>query len=277
LTASSSVLVAADGTLSGQGAITNGVTVSGTLAPGGGVGTLTTGPLALASGARIEWQASDWTGAAGSGYDQLAAASLDLSAASAVTVMLRAEALANFSESPATFTLVHTSSGCSGFDAAKFTLDTAAFSLATGTWAVQQNGNDLLLSYTPRTPFEAWQLAEFGAQAGNPLLAGDMADPDGDGLPNLLEFALDTHPQEAAATTIVHDLENVDGTSYLRLTISRNPAATDLNFSVQTTSDPSDPDTWTDADTVIEDETPKLVVRDKLAGPRRFIRLRVTR
>jgi len=128
------------------------------------------------------------------------------------------------------------------------------------------------------TPFQRWQLAEFGTQAGNPLLAGDMADPDGDGLPNLLEFALATQPNEAGTTTIVHDLENIDGTSCLRLTIPRNPAASDLIFTVQTTSDPSDPYAWTDNDTVIEENTPtQLVVRDTLAGPRRFIRLRVSR
>jgi hypothetical protein len=127
------------------------------------------------------------------------------------------------------------------------------------------------------TPFQTWQRDEFGPQADNPLLAGDMADPDGDGLSNLLEFALGTKPNQAGATTIVHDLESIDGTHYLRLTISRNPAATDLTFTVQTTTDLSDPNAWTDADTVIEEKTPKLVVRDKLAGPRRFIRLRVTR
>ena len=192
LPAGGGVIVATNGTLSGAGSVPSGIAVSGTLAPGHGIGTLTTGPVAATTGARLEWQAGDWAGVAGSGYDTIIAASLDLTDATAVTVVLKAESLANFSESPAVFTLVQTAAGISGFEAGKFTIDAAAFPGPTGTWDVRRSGNALELGYTPPTPFEVWQRTKFGMEAGNPLLAGEMADPDDDGRPNLLEYALRT-------------------------------------------------------------------------------------
>lgn len=278
LPAGGGVIVATNGTLSGGGSITSGVAVSGTLAPGHGIGTLTTGPLVMDTGARLEWQAGDWNEVAGTGYDSIIAASLDLTDATAITVVLKAESPANFSESPAAFTLVQTTAGISGFDAGKFAIDATAFPGPTGSWEVRQSGNSLVLGYTPPTSFEVWQLTKFGMEAGNPLLAGDMADPDGDGRSNLMEYALGTDPNEAGPANVVFDLEDVAGTDFLRLTINRNPDAADVTFSVQTTGDPSDPVTWTGADTFIEENTPaRLIVRDTVAGPRRFIRLRVTR
>jgi hypothetical protein len=140
------------------------------------------------------------------------------------------------------------------------------------------SGNDLVIDYTPLTPFEAWQLAEFGPDAGNPLIAGELADPDGDGIVNLLEYALATAPNIPGITTIVRHMENVSGTDYLRLTIPKNPAATDLTYTVETTGDLSDSGSWSDTDALIEEDSPtQLIVRDTISGPRRFIRLRVTR
>ncbi len=278
LPAGGGVIVATNGTLSGAGSVPSGIAVSGTLAPGHGIGTLTTGPVAATTGARLEWQAGDWAGVAGSGYDTIIAASLDLTDATAVTVVLKAESLANFSESPAVFTLVQTAAGISGFEAGKFTIDAAAFPGPTGTWDVRRSGNALELGYTPPTPFEVWQRTKFGMEAGNPLLAGEMADPDDDGRPNLLEYALGSEPNEAGPANLVFDWQDVAGSACLRLTIDRNAEAADVTFTVQTTGDPSDPVTWTDADTFIEENTPaRLVVRDTGTGLRRFIRLRVTR
>jgi hypothetical protein len=62
------------------------------------------------------------------------------------------------------------------------------------------------------------------------------------------------------------------------MNIQRNPAATDVTYSVETAGDLAGPGSWSSANTFIEEETPSLlVVRDTLSGPQRFIRLRVTR
>jgi poly(3-hydroxybutyrate) depolymerase len=51
----------------------------------------------------------------------------------------------------------------------------------------------------PVVPLEAWRSAHFGASATNPDIAGDLADPDGDGVSNLLEYTNSTDPLVADA------------------------------------------------------------------------------
>jgi hypothetical protein len=46
----------------------------------------------------------------------------------------------------------------------------------------------------PRAELDIWRIESFGDQANDPKIAGDSADPDGDGLPNAIEFVLGTQP-----------------------------------------------------------------------------------
>jgi hypothetical protein len=46
----------------------------------------------------------------------------------------------------------------------------------------------------PEVPIETWRSARFGASAANAAIAGDSADPDGDGLTNLVEYTNGTDP-----------------------------------------------------------------------------------
>ena len=50
------------------------------------------------------------------------------------------------------------------------------------------------------TPFNVWRLAEFGTNANNSAISGDFADPDDDGIANLLEYALHLDPNVADVT-----------------------------------------------------------------------------
>ncbi len=50
------------------------------------------------------------------------------------------------------------------------------------------------MTVTAYTPTQVWQQTYFGKDRNNPAVAGDNADPDNDGLPNLLERALGTSP-----------------------------------------------------------------------------------
>jgi poly(3-hydroxybutyrate) depolymerase len=52
----------------------------------------------------------------------------------------------------------------------------------------------------PVVPIDAWRSAHFGASAINPDIAGDSADPDGDGISNLLEYTHGTDPLAANAS-----------------------------------------------------------------------------
>ncbi len=48
-------------------------------------------------------------------------------------------------------------------------------------------------------PVDAWRFEKFGPQANDALLAGDSADPDGDGQRNLAEYLAGTEPRDAAS------------------------------------------------------------------------------
>lgn len=274
----SPVEVETTATLSGEAVISQSLDVFGTLSPGNSIGAIDCGALTLQTGASIIWQIADWTGTQGTGYDQVAASSLDLSEAAALELKLESQSLQNFTDTAASFVLIETTSGIIGFDPETITVDAGGLPEATGHWAVRVDGNQVLLDYTPLTPFETWQAAEFGPDASNPLIAGESADPDSDGHANLLEYALGTDPNLPSVTGITIDFESVAGTDFLRMTIQRNPNATDVNFLVEATSDPTIPESWSATDTLVETDTPtQLVVRDTVTGPRRMMRLRVTR
>lgn len=152
LAAGSTTSVAAGATLAGNGSVTGPVNNSGTLAPGETLGTLTTGAVTMAAGARLEIQVGNWTGTAGSGWDILQAAGMSLAGTTSqpVVVKLSPLSLANFSESAKTLTLATSATAISGFSITSVTLDTTGMP-GTGTWALQLDGTsrNLLAVYTP--------------------------------------------------------------------------------------------------------------------------------
>ena len=74
---------------------------------------------------------------------------------------------------------------------------------------------------------------------------------------------------------IATDRESISGSDYFRITIPRNPAATDLQYAVEWSSDFA-PLSWSGTGLVTEQDTPSLlVVRDSvpIAGqPKRYYR-----
>jgi hypothetical protein len=82
-------------------------------------------------------------------------------------------------------------------------------------------------------PMDAWRYANFGADANLLEISGDLADPDGDGLSNLLEWAQGTSP--LSADSIRPELSLEPG--YLVLTYRRSLAARDVTFGVFETTD----------------------------------------
>ncbi|MBX7207730.1 MAG: glycoside hydrolase family 44 protein [Verrucomicrobiaceae bacterium] len=123
------------------------------------------------------------------------------------------------------------------------------------------------------TPIEAWRLAKFGS-AANTGNGADTATPAHDGIPNLIKYALNLDPFTAASHPITTDTT----TGHLRLTIPRNPAATDVTCTIEISTDLT---TWTTTGTTIEvNNATTLRARDNLPigdGPRRFLHLKVTR
>jgi hypothetical protein len=79
-------------------------------------------------------------------------------------------------------------------------------------------------------PYNVWKLAEFGANANNPAIAGDSADPDHDGIVNLLEYAFATNPNLANTNQFTG---NFSGQQF-QLQFPRNTSASDLTYIIQT-------------------------------------------
>lgn len=131
---------------------------------------------------------------------------------------------------------------------------------------------------------DAWQGGFFSAEdRANPALEatvwGDNADPDGDGLPNLLEFALNLSPVvNDSGGVLAPYLRSDGGTERLALTVSRR-LGTDVTLELEASSDLV---TWETiggpASTSAAGTTATFEDTTALGGPTpRFIRLRVAR
>lgn len=143
-----------------------------------------------------------------------------------------------------------------------------------GSASATVDGQTVTTAIAVLSPFAAWQQQNFGPNAGNPAIAGEGADPDADGLANLLEYALGSNPLVANASGVVVDTT----TGALRLTAPKVATATDITYLVEVSGDMVN---WTASGTTIAINTAtQLQVLDNTAisgVSRRFIRLRVSK
>ena len=126
-------------------------------------------------------------------------------------------------------------------------------------------------------PIDGWRFAKFGASANNPPIAGDLANPDLDALPNLLEFALASDPLNPAATSLpLIAIEGTDAT----LTYTRPSATGDVIFSIEKWSAP---DTWAAEyfiEDILSDDGTFRMVKDRIplnGATQTLLRLRASR
>ncbi|MFM7606221.1 MAG: hypothetical protein ACKO8Z_13625, partial [Prosthecobacter sp.] len=127
------------------------------------------------------------------------------------------------------------------------------------------------LQWTPPAR-QAWRYQYFGTVAGTST-AADSADPDGDGLTNLLEYALGTLPTQTSPTPWT----TTTTSGYLGLSVAKSASASGITWSAESCDDLSN---WHPEQTVtLIDNATTFSVRDSVpvgAASRRFIRLRVT-
>ncbi len=152
------------------------------------------------------------------------------------------------------------------------------FTASGRTWYLDTNvgsGGDLDLVLA--SDRELWRQTHFGTLFAT-ANAADLADPDGDGVSNLLEYALGTTPTDAASVSLPS--VQVSGLSpqplFLQLTFLR--ARSDLTYTVEASSDLA---TWSAISTnpgTVSPTTPVTVTdsANLSVTPRRFLRLRVT-
>lgn len=161
---------------------------------------------------------------------------------------------------------------------------------ATGAFVLDDTSlNYVITSASSPSAYATWLVLHFTpAEQGESLISGDLADPDGDGLPNLAEYALGREPRVSDASAAwTSAIQNISGSDYLTLTFRRLVNAPDLAYEVQSTSDLTNLASWT-ADPVLVgspvangDGTETVTYRDSVeassAAPRRFLRVQITR
>lgn len=122
-------------------------------------------------------------------------------------------------------------------------------------------------------PFDNWRFAHFTTtELGNPAISSVTADPDGDTLGNLIEYALNLDPHTPDASPLIIS----SSSGHLDLLATKNPSATDILWNAEASGDlvnwPSAVIT-TNNSTTFEAHDPALTS----STDRRFIRLKIQR
>lgn len=125
------------------------------------------------------------------------------------------------------------------------------------------------------SPFQQWNTNYFSeAEKDDPELSGPTADPDGDGIPNLLEYALGLHPRQPSQEGLP---VMVADENFLFLTYRKAPSKPDIGWQVETSQGL---DVWTPiGDTLLGNDGPVEIRQAAvpLTGERAFLRLKIIR
>ena len=133
-------------------------------------------------------------------------------------------------------------------------------------------------------PYDAWRFEHFTTEElADVTVSGLSADPDADGQPNLLEYALGADPRSPDASEHLPAVSIAS--DHLNLTYTRPTTLADITYTVEWSADLA---SWSTGNSVTEtlgstdngDGTTTVIVRavSTLADtPRQFLRLRATR
>jgi expansin len=112
--------------------------------------------------------------------------------------------------------------------------------LAAGlvAWILILSGLNDSASAQVAASYSQWQTASFSStELTNSVISGDSADPDGDGIPNLLEYAMGLDPKVANPSPLKLQFGQVGGLSVPELNYTMNVLATDVTFTVEESTD----------------------------------------
>jgi hypothetical protein len=158
---------------------------------------------------------------------------------------------------------------------------------ATISAASASGSGSATLAITVRTSFTSWENLQFtAAQLANPAISGDAAMPAGDGITNLMKYALNLNPMVHDTSGLpVGSATEISGSNYLELSYTQLLYAADITYIPEVSGDMR---TWSSGIgyTTPVSFTPNgngttetVLVRDltpATATTPRFMRLRVT-
>ncbi len=217
------------GTLGGYGSIGGNVVVDpgGTLAPGNSPGTITVGSLALAASANLLIEIGGTI--QGTSYDFV-----NVLGNATLGGNLMVSLTSGFTPSPGNSFMILSAGGALGGSFDNIPSGTRLhIPDGSGSFMVNYAGSNIALSsfLQPAATFTAWQNSHFTAlQLADPTISGPNADPDHDGLPNLLEYAFNADPTNPLSSN--RPITSLDPT-YLSLTYTKILSATDLTYTVE--------------------------------------------
>ncbi|MDD5262008.1 MAG: cadherin repeat domain-containing protein [Methylacidiphilales bacterium] len=127
------------------------------------------------------------------------------------------------------------------------------------------------------TPYTRWKITNFNIDANNPAVAGDLVNLSGDGVPNLLKYAMGLNPLAPTGNGVAAILSG----SVLTLNYTRGSGATDTTAHAYWSKDLNAWSTSSVSETLLSDDgTTQLwqaTVPVDSQTPRLFMRLQVTR
>ena len=160
---------------------------------------------------------------------------------------------------------------------------TASVGSLSGNAAVMVTG----VTGSNGSPYQAWAAGYFSAaEQGDASVSGPRATPAGDGITNLMKYALGLAPKQSGVAGLPQvGSVQVGAQSYLSLTYTRRVASSDVTLSVEASSDLL---SWTSGagvtttvstTTSADGASQTVTVRDQTArsaAARRFLRLKVS-
>lgn len=178
----------------------------------------------------------------------------------------------------ASFTVTLLSSDAGIYDAPMTFSGNDSFSPALATGAAGlPNLHSFNLSGLITDTIDHWREVYFGPGSTNSGPASDLATPAGDSITNLEKYALGLDPFVSYATTPGITVDFTPG-GQLRMTVVRNPAATDVGMALETSGDLV---SWSSSEMIVDQDSTDIYqahdVPMNLNAASRFIRLRFNR
>ena len=147
----------------------------------------------------------------------------------------------------------------------------------TGRNGVDMGANIALVGIQPSS-YAAWRTGNFtGADATNDAISGPNADPDGSGLSNYARYAFNLAARGRVAPPTTLGTVTVGQNQFLTLTFPRRETASDLSYTVESSTDLT---IWTPVPGLIYTPgdgpvTAQDAVSMGAGTPRRFLRIRI--